>query len=185
MMVRPVLPLVDPHLRLTFLAHLAQRLARGEAVALSAAGFLDRHLQDLRVLSALDLSRLAGVRALGIEVCVDGNGLEEGLRLLALMRDARALEEYFIRNGASARMMHLLFSMRQKSTLAKRRELGGFLPRGGVQLPDSGVREHIVSEWRLLRDPDPRTTYLRLHRVFPELTIAALEAVIRNWEAGQ
>ncbi|OYW26163.1 MAG: hypothetical protein B7Z44_16935, partial [Caulobacter sp. 12-67-6] len=97
---------------------------------LNAAGIETEQLVRLRQLSALDLNRLAAMRDLTIGVAFDAAGLSAGLRAVALVNEAQALEAYFIRNGASWQMMSRLFKIRRKVTLKRRRDCGAWRPSG-------------------------------------------------------
>jgi len=98
---------------------------------------------------------------------------------------AKALETYFIRNGASTHLMSTLFKVRRKLTLARRRGCGAWRPAGRLRLPDYATRERIYLAWRAITDPGARIRYYRLHQEFASLPIAVLEAVIREFEAGE
>jgi len=101
---------------------------------------------------------------------------------VALVKEAKALEAYFIRHGASTRLMSALFKIRRKLTLKFRRELGVCRPSGRVPLPDYVTRERIYRVWRSIADPAPRVRYYQLHQAFLHLPIAVLEVVIRDFE---
>ena len=177
-----MLPICDPQLRLGLLHHIVVRLAEHDEETLRAAGIEPDELARLRALSALDLSRLAGMRALVIGVALGGGGLKAGLRAVALANEAKALETYFIRHGASWQMMKTLFKVRHKLTLERRRELGAWRPPGRVHLPDVTTRERIGRAWLKISDSNPRARYLRLHQAFPQLPIAVLAAVVAQFE---
>ncbi len=177
-----MLPLHDPQVRLVLLNHVTTRLAQARPEELDAAGIANEQLEGLRQLSALDLSRLASMRGLVIGVALDGAALQAGLRTVALVNEAKALEAYFIRHGASTQLMSLLFKIRRKLTLKLRRELGVTRPCGRVSLPDYATRERIHRVWRSITDPAPRVRYYQLHQAFTHLSIAVLEVVIRNFE---
>jgi len=119
-----MLPLVDAQVRLVLLNHVAVRLAEAQPSDLQAVGIENEQLARLRQLSALDLSRLAAMRDLTIGIAFDAVGLNAGLRAVALVNEAKALEAYFIRNGASWQMMSALFKIRRKVTLKRRRDCG-------------------------------------------------------------
>lgn len=180
-----MLPLLDAHVRLVLLNHVAMRLAEAEPTELHAAGIDIEQLARLRQLSALDLNRLAAMRDLTIGVALDAAGLKAGLRAVALVNEAKALEEYFIRNGASWQMMSALFKIRRKVTLKRRRDCGAWRPSGRLPLPEYPVRERIFRAWFDIEDPNLRVRFHRLHQAFPQLTIAVLEAVVREFEADQ
>lgn len=177
-----MLPLLDTQVRLALLNHVAVRLAEARPDELHAAGIANEQLARLRQLSALDLTRLATMRDLSIGVAFDGDGLSAGLRTVSLVNEAKALEAYFIRHGASWQMMQALFKMRRKVTLRRRREYGAWRRSGRIPLPDTALRERIYRAWMTIDDPEPRVRHYRLHQVFPKLSIAVLEAVVRGIE---
>lgn len=178
-----MLPLFDAQVRLVLLNHVAVRLAEAESTALHAAGIENEQLAQLRRLSALDLNRLASMRDLTIGVAFDAAGLNAGLRAVALVNEAKALEAYFIRHGASWQMMSALFKIRRKVTLKRRREYGAWRPSGRIRLPVLSTRERIYRAWLAIEDPSLRVRYYRLHQLFPQLSIAVLEAIVREFEA--
>ncbi|MCC6243940.1 MAG: DUF2857 family protein, partial [Gemmatimonadaceae bacterium] len=112
-----MLRLHDVQVRLVLLNHVTVRLADGQPDELDAAGIETEQLSHLRQLSALDLSRLAAMRSLTIGIAFDSAELKAGLRAVALANEAKALENYFIRHGASTQLMSSLFKMRRKLTL--------------------------------------------------------------------
>jgi hypothetical protein len=178
-----MLPVFDPQLRLVLLNHIAVRLSGGDPDELHSAGIETEQLMRLSELRAIDLSRLAAMRELTIVVALDNGGLKAGLRAISLVNEAKALETYFIRHGASWQMMSALFKLRRKLTLRRRRELGAWRPSGRLPLPDAMTRERIFRAWLAIEDPSPRARYYRLHQAFPELSIAVLAAVVREFEA--
>ena len=180
-----MLRLHDVQVRLVLLNHVTVRLAEGEEEELNAAGIENEQLSHLRQLSALDLSRLAAMRSLTIGIAFDTAELKAGLRAVALANEAKALETYFIRHGASTQLMSALFKMRRKLTLKRRRDVGARRPAGRVRLPAYPLRERIYRAWRDIPDPIPRVRYYRLHQAFPQLPIAVLETVIRAFEADR
>lgn len=180
-----MLPLLDAQVRLVLLNHVAVRLAEAEPTELQAAGIDTEQLARLRQLSALDLNRLAAMRDLTIGVGFDAAGLKAGLRAVALVNEAKAMEAYFIRNGASWQMMNMLFKIRRKVTLKRRRDCGAWRPSGRLPLPDYATRERIFRAWLAIDDPNPRVRYYRLHQTLPQLSIAVLDAVVREFEAEQ
>lgn len=180
-----MLPLLDAQVRLVLLNHVAVRLADAEPTALHAAGIENEQLARLRQLSALDLNRLASMRDLTIGVAFDAAGLNAGLRAVALVNEAKALEAYFIRHGASWQMMSALFKIRRKVTLKRRRDCGAWRPSGRLPLPVLTTRERIFRAWLAIEDPTLRVRYYRLHQLFPQLSIAVLETVLRDFEVNR
>jgi hypothetical protein len=155
-----MLPLLDPQVRLALLNHVAVRLAEARPDELHAAGIPSEQLARLRQLSALDLNRLATMRDLSIGVVFDADGLSAGLRTVSLVNEAKALEAYFIRHGASWQMMSALFKIRRKVTLKRRRDCGAWRRSGRMPLPDTALRERICRAWMAIEDPEPRGALL-------------------------
>jgi hypothetical protein len=180
-----MLPLLDAQVRLVLLNHVAVRLSDAHPDELHAAGIESEQLARLRQLSALDLNRLAAMRDLAIGVAFDAAALKAGLRAVALVNEAKSLESYFIRHGASWQMMSALFKIRRKLTLKRRRECGAWRPSGRIPLPDYAARERIYRAWLDIEDPNLRARYYRLHQAFQQLSIAVLEAVVREFEADR
>jgi hypothetical protein len=175
-----MLPLLDTQVRLVLLNHVAVRLAEAQPDELHAAGIENEQLARLRQLSALDLNRLATMRELTIGVTFDAAELTAGLRTVSLVNEAKALEAYFIRHGASWQMMSALFKIRRKVTLRRRRDCGAWRPSGRFPLPDTALRERIYRAWHAIEDPDPRVRYYRLHQAFPKLP----SPFWRQWRAN-
>jgi hypothetical protein len=173
-----MLSLRDPHVRLVLLSHIASRAVAGAAAELSAAGIQEDQVERLRGLKAMDLIRLADMHGFPIGVTFDLARLEAALRGVAMLDRARSLKLYFVRNGASSRMMHTLFKTQHKDTRKLRREHGAWLPPGRACLPRRALQDRIVQVWFSLKEQDARVRYYMLHRSFPDLPIAVLEAVI-------
>lgn len=180
-----MLPLLDAHVRLILLNHIAVRLNGSDPEELRATGIQTEELQRLRALSAADLHRLASMREPMIALTVDGRRLKAGLRALALTNETKALEAYFIRHGASWTMMKRLFKVRHKLTLRRRRDYGVRRPPGRLPLPNFATRERIWRVWAAIDDPDPRAQYYRLHQAFPDLALEVLATVISEFENDQ
>jgi hypothetical protein len=178
-----MLSLHDPQVRLVLLNHLTTQLTDRQTEELAAAGIGGALLTHLRKLTTPDLGRLASMRSLDISVAVDCEALKAGVRAVVRMHEAQALETYFIRHGASTSLMSALFKMRCKRTLQRRRELGVQRAPGRVSLPDYCMRERIYLAWRANTDPSPKDRYFRLHQEFPDLPIAVLEVIVRDFEA--
>ena len=158
-----MLPLHDTQVRFVLLGHVTSRLAEARPDELDAVGIANEQLDRLRQLSALDLNRLAAMRTLTIGISLDGEALQVGLRAVALVKEAKALEAHFIQQGASTRLMSALFKVRRKLTLKLRRDLGVCRPSGRVPLdgrhraPGCTAKPpgHTGCHWRSPR-PRPR-----------------------------
>ncbi len=178
-----MLQLQDTYLRLMLLSHIAARIKRNDPELLRAAGIDDRQLDRLQELRTIDLHRLARMRAPLIGVAVDPETLKAGLRAIAVSSELKAVEDYFLRNGASWRLMQRLFKMRHKLTLARRREFGVRRGDGRQRLPEMAMRERIWRAWEALGPLHLRERYLKLHQSFPGLSIEVLEIVVAEYES--
>ena len=178
-----MLQLHDAYLRLILLSHIATGLKRHDPEVLRAAGIDGQQLERLQQLRAIDLHRLARMRAPLIGVALNAETLRAGLRESDGSGELKAVEDYFIVNGASWRLMKSLFKMRHKLTLARRREHG--VPRrdGRQRLPEMEMRERIWRTWEALGPLHARERYFKLHKSFPGLPIEALEIVVAEYES--
>jgi hypothetical protein len=170
----------DAQMRLLLLQHLATRYSPENACEFRAAGVNVDLLHRLRQLTASDMSLLAAARQPLVWVELDEPGLQSALRALEGIIQAKALETYFIRHGASPRMMRALFSLSYEVTYLRRRAHGVPAPRSRLRLPPLEIRGRIWRTWRALGDVPPRLAYHRLHLTYPQFSIALLEAVLRE-----
>ncbi|BAP89128.1 putative uncharacterized protein [Burkholderiales bacterium GJ-E10] len=134
----------------TLTANLGALLAEAQPDELHAAGIEGEQLLHLRQLSAVDLNCLAAMRTLTIGIAFDGATLKAGLRAVALVNEAKALETYFIRHGASTYLMSELFKIRRKLTLRRPRDVDARRHSGRVPLPAYAMRERIYQAWRAI-----------------------------------
>lgn len=177
-----MVPLADPRIRFVLLSHLATWMGDFE---LERARLPDTEMQRiarLRELSVLDLGRLSSMQSVAVSVVLDLHGLEEGLRALADLRERRSLEAYFLRHGASWRLMASLFKVQRRDTLRRRRVVGVRRPPGRFRLPGPDLRERIHHVWVSYAGFEPRERFWRLHRHFPAVSFSELEAVLRTYE---
>jgi hypothetical protein len=105
-----------------------------------------------------------------------------GLRAVSLVNEAKALEAYFIRHGASWQMMSALFKIRRKVTLRRRRDCGAWRPSGRFRFPIPRCASAFTGHgWpSRIRSRGCATTACIRH--FPKLSLAVLEAVARGFE---
>jgi hypothetical protein len=177
-----MLRLDDRHMRLAFLNYICAQLGEGNPGDLLSCGLDERQLAQLRELSAFNLRCLAAMPQLELAVSVNGKGLAAGLRALGLSSEAKALEMYFLRNGASSRLMAELFRMRRKLTHSRRQQWGVKLPAGNVRLPPMNTRIQIYRAWQAQPERSLRLRYYHLHQQFSQYPIAVLECVVRMLE---
>lgn len=180
-----MLPLYDPHIRMLLLQHVAMRLTHSPGWEVHAAGLKLDQVAILQEMSAVDLGALAAMRHLTIGVEVDGPSLDADLRAALLSRDARWMEAYFLRHGASWRMMRTLFKVHRRLTHARRRESGVARQSGRITMPAPALRERIYQTWCGIDEPMQRMRYYRLHQRYPQWPIEALELIVRQYEVDR
>jgi len=172
--------LEDPQIRLAVIGTLSVEAERLGPKGLNLPGLSAEKIERLGRLTASEIRVLATHRGLPIKVVVDGYQLAETLGAVARNRQLRDLETYFVQHGASCSLMHRLFSMSRKMTHRRRSELGTSIPAGRYHLPRPRTREQICIAWDKL-PPEPLSKrYFRLHQLFPEFSIAALEATVNE-----
>ena len=129
--------------------------------------------------------RLAAMGKLDVFVAVDGASLDASLRAIQIIREAKELEAYFIRYGASVEMMRSLFKVRRNVTLERRREYGVKRPSGRIPQLDRSLCARICRAWASLKETNLRLRYFQLHQAFQEFPIAVLAAVVAESEEGR
>jgi len=175
-----MLPIADVQIRIVLLTHLAARLAKGSPAELAAVGIQPAQLDRLRRLSTTDLNRMASMRQLNVGVALDPRSLEFSLDALRLVNEHLALEAYFIRNGASVKMMRQFFSLARDVTRERRRVYGNARSVGRVRRPEPRLCERIYQVWQSLPTVSLRDRYHRLHQRFPDISLEILAAVISD-----
>lgn len=180
-----MLPVLDTQVRLVLLSHVLATLVARPAGEVAQAGLNSDQLMRLRKLSAQDLGRMAAMRHVRIGVELDARSLNAALRSIALLHEVRALEDYFIRHGASCRLMRALFKIRQRVTLQRRIEMGVRRQGGRTPILDRVLGAAVYRTWRLTDGDTARARYYRLHQSFPDLSMAVLEATLRKLEVNE
>jgi hypothetical protein len=176
--------LLDAQLRIALLSHVVACMSRGQRELLPGIG--DDECSRLTGLSVSDLSRLASMGTLAVTVGIEPEGLKASLRTLASVREAKELEAYFIRHGATWQMMRAFFKVRRKETLRRRRDCGARRSAGRSALPDTATRERVYRLWLSMEQRHhPRLRYYHLHQAFPRLAIAVLERIVADFEADR
>jgi hypothetical protein len=173
----------DDALGLLLLGQLVSRLEYGRVAALLRAGMDPEHVARLRALRLSDLRALAASTQPMVSLAIDTEVLARNLSALSERDALSQLRDDFIRQGASPRLMRTLFSVPEKLTFQRRRELKVFRGRGRPQLPGRKLRDAIQARWRVSSALDPRRRYLALREVFPQFSLDALHAIVSEYEA--
>ena len=180
-----MLAIQDGLLRLMVLTHLISRLHQGGADEFLKAGVEPDQIDRLRTLDASDINRLAALPGQMVELALDGESMSSCLRQLAAIKDAQFLEEYFIRHGASPKMMKAFFTMPFETTRRRRQALGQKGLYGRPVLPTIEVRDRIHRFWAAHAHLDARTRYYQTHRAFPAFRFDTLDSVIIEYERNK
>ena len=180
-----MLALQDGSLRLRVLTHLVSRLRQGALEEFLQAGIEPEQINRLRTLNASDIKRLAALPHTMIGLALDGDAVNSGLRHLAVIKDLHGLEEYFIRHGASPKIMKMLFTMDARTTRARRRALGQKGIYGRPVLPTMDVRDQVHRFWAAHANLDLRSRYYQLHQAFPMYRFDTLHSVIIEYERNK
>ncbi len=177
-------PIVSASARL-LLAALIVSLAEAEPghASFDTEGAGKRLSDRLRDLSVGELLRLADAGALEVIVRLERDALAWSLHTAKHKREARARLEYLVRHGASRTLLVRLFGISRQRIDTLRRALQRSPKEGRPRLPQRTEREAIGARWTQLETttPDPRERYRTLHGEFPRYSIAALDAVIREF----
>lgn len=161
-------------------------LARDKAIAFPAAApgraSEESLLKRLAQLSLTEIHRLAETGALKLVVHYDNDQVAWSLQAAARKHAEQALLQYFVRHGAPRALLRELFRVSRERIDAVREDLRLMPMHGRPKLPHVREREAIVTAWSQLAsaEADARTRYRALHRKFPQYSIAALDAVLRE-----
>ena len=180
-----MLALQDGLLRLMVLTHLVARLQQGSADEFLQAGIEIDQINRLRTLNTSDINRLAKLSHPLIGLELDGESVDIGLHQLAVIKDVQFMQEYFIRHGASAKMMKTLFTMPFGTTRMRREALGQKGVNGRPILPTIDVRDRIHQFWAAHANLDSRSRYYQLHQTYPEYRFDTLDSVIVEYERSK
>jgi hypothetical protein len=180
-----MLAIQDGLLRLMVLTHLISRLHQDGADEFLKAGIDPDQIERLRTLDASDINRLAALPDPMVELALDGGSMSSCLRRLAAIKDAQFVEAYFIRHGASPKMMKAFFTMPFETTRARREALGQKGIYGRPVLPTPEVRDRIHRFWAAHAQLDPRSRYYQLHREFSAYRFDTLHSVIIEYERNK
>lgn len=177
--------LEDENLRFLALTILLSRLERGDLASLHEAGMSDQQMQQLRTMPVSEMVRLCSIKSLKIGIAVDEASLTQAIQTVHRIKHELLLLEKFLERHAPMSMLTELFGV-QGSDLALHREILCEQPRRGrPALPDHEVRDRIHQHWHELKRQDMHDSerYLALSERFPDVSMAALYAVVNEFES--
>ena len=174
----------DDSLKLMLLTFLVSKIEQGAFDELTQAGMVADPLDTLRALSSSDLLRLSRTKALRLHVQVDVATLNRCLVQLGKHKSRSEKQDYFIAHHAPPTMMVELFRMGYQEQDHARMALGVVKPRGRPRLPDHRTRDVIHQAWHESAGAESSKIdrYYQLHRQFSDYSLAALHAVVNEFQ---
>jgi hypothetical protein len=141
-----------------------------------------RAFARLGELSLDDLRRAAAEGALSVVIRYRGEALYWSATRALRQREAREQLLYCLRHGAPEALVRRLFKVSRERLQALRREHDLPSAAGRPRLPPPKLHAAIHARWHALDGTDmlPRARYVALHRAFPQYSLAALAALVRD-----
>lgn len=167
--------------RLQLLQHLMSLIKAGQEDFLDELGLPAAEQQRLGALDYQQMLALADMRCARFTVRYDFTRLKFALDTLLDVRERQSKVDYFIRHGASEAQLREYFGLTREVVRNKRPALLPDHKTGRPALPLTNVRERIAAAWESLQADDSVERYMRLHAQFPDVSIAALETVVREY----
>ena len=160
----------------------AEAPAEGLAVPRGQRSAGARLVERLKQLSLVELERAAAAGSLELIVRLDADRVAWSVQAAARGREEQALLKYFVRHGATRTLLRELFGVSRQRVAEVRRAQRLRSAQGRPKLPARKVREGIEAAWARLAGAtvDARSRFHELHRVFPQYSFAALDAVVRE-----
>lgn len=150
------------------------------------AGFSPDFLDALRHRPARDLIRLANAPRLTIRLVIDEQEIASHLNQLDRVRSDTLLLEYFVKNGASVRMICDFFWLPAESVRALRAQLLPPEASARGKMPATDVRDEIHRHWHRISSEMPcaasREKLYKLHQAWPALRIDTLCSVLNEFD---
>lgn len=178
------LPVRDPLARLLLLSQLIATIDQGDHDQLAdllGCGFTPDLIQQLRAMTMADAVRFTA-DACGFSVTIDAHAMRRQFAHVERKRTDQQLVEYFVRHGATPRLMSALFRVGVNDVRRLRRLLAPSMARGGRPrtLPEP-LHAAVTQAWDRLRSTQcsDRQRLWLLHQQFSDQSIASLESVVR------
>lgn len=171
----------DAPTRLMLLTRLVAKIESGDAVQdLLRAGLDHAAIQQLRGMSISDALQVANTSC-GLAIQLQPRELHGQLGTVERAKRLRDRLEYFIKNGASPRLLMQLFRISPGDARRMRKQLAPAIATGGrTREPTESERSEISEAWSelLASCPDDCDRVWMLHQRFTTMWIASLELVI-------
>lgn len=179
-----MIALDDESLRFLALTMLLSRLEHGDLAVLREAGMNDSQMQRLRNMPVSEMVRLCSIKTLKIGIAVDEASLDHAMQMVQRITEEMRMLEHFIARHAPVSMLEELFGIQGIDLAVHRKILCEQPKRGRPALPGHDVRDRIHMQWHELKrrqDMSEAQRYLALSELFPEVSMAALYAVVNEF----
>lgn len=180
-----MLAVTNPMLKRLVLEDIVERIDRGGIDSLLECGLTPDFIDMIRRRPARDLIHIASIGQLQINVSLEPGKVVSHLKQLDWLRQDAEIREYFIRNGATQRMLMRTFKISSADLRVLREQLlDGETVGGRTRMPEPDVRDAIHSEWARLQTAfeHEREQIYHLHQRFPDYTIAALASTLSEFD---
>jgi hypothetical protein len=186
---------VPGEMRVAVLRQLIRAIERGEGDQLAEVGVSHTDQALLSALTVRQVSDLAQMPYLQFRVVCDFSRLSFAIETLRDVHERQIKADYFIAHGASLAQLQDLFGLSRDEVRARRTVLRANHGRGRPALPPHEIREQIAAAWGAMvnargdaavsgPEREEASRYLCLHKQFPDVSIAALEAIVRSIAHG-
>ena len=179
------LPVRNPLARLLLLCQLIATIDQtdpDQLAGLLGCGFTPDLIQQLRTMPLADAVRFTA-NPCGVSVTVDAQTMRRQLAHVERTRSDQQLIEYFVRHGATPRLMCTLFRVGINDVRRLRRLVAPSTSRGGrPRALTEPLQTEVKQAWDQIRsnEPSDRQRLWLLHQQFSDRSIASLEAVLRR-----
>lgn len=180
-----MLQIKDPLIKRLLLEQIVEEIDGGGIDGLLRAGFSAEFLDSMRHRSARDLIRIAAL-PINLHVRFEEDSVASFLSRLDSSRKSAKMCEYFIRHGASVRMMCDLFRLSAEDVRALRAQLLDAEDATRGRMPPARERDRIHESWHALKTAHPKASFrdqvYRLHQQFHGLQIDALCRTLNEFD---
>ncbi len=178
--------ITNPTTRRLILEELVERMDAGHLDSLLLDGVDPGVLDLLRHRPARDFIRAAQLDQLSIFGAVDGDAIVRCFARLDMIKRDIELQEYFVRNGATAEIAGDFFKMSVEEFRRMRALLAPEAIPGRAKLPPTAERERIHEAWARLSARAPalsrRECLYQLHQMHSTWSIHSLWVTLHEFD---
>jgi Protein of unknown function (DUF2857) len=178
-----VIAIEDEGLNKLVLMHIVEMIDKGQYSTLIANGVPADSIDCLRQLQGPALMKLAKLSKKSIRLTVDPSSFEIAIKAATKMAFDESMFEYFVTNGASIPMLRALFKVERERIDHAQATLARTRPVGRPAMPPADVRAIITEKWNKIgTQSSPRAKYYAIHKMFSEIPLSVLYAVVNEHE---